>query len=108
MAQIHEDFNQEIKRLGFKKDYDGYDYRFYDGTWHYKLTFEGYAYVLYKRIDIYIKPLMNLFRIYNKFKKGEAQIGLHYDVPIAHFRHPEKLKQIMEILTDKLEEEEDK
>lgn len=38
----------------------------YDGTWLYKLNYEGYAYVLYKEINIYVKPLMNLFRIYNK------------------------------------------
>lgn len=103
MAKIHEEFDVIIKSIGFKKDYDGYGYRFYDGTWHYKLSFEGYAYVLYKTINIYLKPLMYLFLIYNKFRKGTAEIGLHYQVPIAHFRDPQKLKQIMEILTDKLE-----
>lgn len=107
MAQIHKDFKEVIEKCGFKVDYNKeYDCIFCDGTWFYKLNFEGYAYVLYKEINIYVKPLMALFKIYNKFKRGKAQIGLHYAVPIAHFRDPQKLIDIMAILTDKLDEEE--
>lgn len=107
MTQVHNDFEKAIKQCGFKKDYNKqYDYQMYDGTWFYKLDFEGYAYVLYKEINIYVKPLMSLFLIYNKFAKGEAQIGLHYAVPIAHFRDPQKLIDIIAILTDKLETKE--
>lgn len=106
MAKVHEQFEEYFKWRGFKKWHkDELEWRYWDGTWRYKVRFEGYAYVLYKEINIYVKPLTNLFRIYNKFKKGTAQIGLHYDVPIAHFHDPEKLKTIMEILVDKLEGE---
>jgi hypothetical protein len=105
MAQIHDDFEKAILQCRFKKDYNKqYDYQMYDGTWSYKLNFEGYAYVLYKEINIYVNPLMSLFKIYNKFAKGTAQIGLHYAVPIAHFREPQKLIDIIAILTDKLDE----
>lgn len=100
MAKIHEEFHEAIQKLGFKKDCNKeYDWRFYDGTWFYKLNFEGYAYVLYKQINIYVTPFHNLFKIYNKFKKGTAQIGLHYDVPIADFQDPKDLIEIMRILT---------
>lgn len=106
MAQIHNEFEQAILKCGFKKDITKrYDYQMWDGTWIYKLNFEGYAYVLYKEVNIYVNPLMNLFKIYNKFAKGTAQIGLHYAVPITHFREPQKLIDIMAILTDKLEGE---
>jgi hypothetical protein len=107
MANIHDEFEAAIMQCRFKKDFTKqYDYVMFDGVWFYKLNFEGYAYVLYQEINIYVKPLMYLFRIYNKFAKGEAQIGLHYAVPIAHFREPQKLIDIMAILTDKLDEKE--
>lgn len=105
MAKIHESFEKAILQCGFRKDYNKYyDYVLYDGRWFYKLNFEGYAYVLYKEINIYVKPLMNIFRIYNKFKKGNAQIGLHYAVPLAHFREPQKLIDFVTILTEKLDD----
>ncbi len=108
MSQTHNEFELAIQQLGFRIDYTNeYDWTFYDGTWFYKLKFEGYAYVLYKNINIYVTPMMNLFRIFNKFRSGTAQIGLHYAVPIAHFRDPKKLKTIMGILTDKLDDDDD-
>ena len=95
-------FKEAISKCGFKKDYTNeYNYQLYDGKWLYKLNYEGYAYVLYKEINIYVKPIMNLFRIYNKFKKGDAQINLHYAVPIAEFKEPQKLIDLMNILTDR-------
>lgn len=104
MTKIHEDFTTEIQKLGFRKDHtSGYDWRFHDGTWLYLLNFEGYAYVLYKQINIYRKPFKPFFLLYNKFRKGSAQINLYYAVPIAHFRNPNDLKEIMIILTNKLE-----
>lgn len=104
---VHDQFSQVIKELSFKKDWSNeYDYLLNTGIWFYHLDFEGYAYVLYQTINIYVPPLMNLFRLYNKFAKGEAQICLHYQVPIAHFREPEKLRTIMAILTEKLEGDE--
>jgi len=107
MAKVHDEFEQAILELRFKKGRDdGYDYQMWDGTWFYKLNYEGYAYVLYQTINIYVKPLTNLFKIYNKFRKGTAQIALHYDVPIAHFRDVEKFKVFIPILTDKLEDNE--
>ncbi len=103
---VHDDFENAIKVCGFKKDpTNEYDYRFFDGVWFYKLNFEGYAYVLYQEINIYVKPLTYLFRFYNKFKKGTSQIGLHYAVPIAHFREPQKLIDIMKIVTDKFDDD---
>ena len=54
-----------------------------------------------EEINIYVKPLMNLFNIYNKFKKGDAQINLHYAVPIAEFKEPQKLIDLMNILTNR-------
>jgi len=106
MSQIHTEFTEAIKQCGFRKDYSNqYDYILNDGTRFYKLNFEGYAYVLYKEINIYIKPIMNLFRIYNKFKSGTAQIVLHYAVPIAHLRDPKDLTDLMAILTAKLDSE---
>lgn len=93
-----------IAECNFKQRPTEFLYRMYDGTWHYKLDHEGYAYVLYQRINLYVKPLMNIFRIYNKFRKGTAQMGLHYDVPIAHFHDPERFKTFIDILTDKLED----
>lgn len=99
---MENNFEKAILACGFKKDYNKeYDYKLHDGTWFYKLSFEGYAYVLYKEINIYVKPLTNLFRIYNKFARGEAQIGLHYAVPIASFREPQKLIDIMNILIER-------
>ena len=42
MAQIHDDFEKAILQCRFKKDYNKqYDYQMYDGTWFYKLNFEG-------------------------------------------------------------------
>jgi len=102
MEKIDE-FEKTIKELGFRLDRDGYNYKFYNGTRFYKLSYEGYAYVLYQQVNIYIKPLMNLFVLYNKFKKGSAQITLHYEVPIAHFRDPNKLRQFIKILNTKFD-----
>lgn len=104
MSKIHDDFTKTIKDLRFKRLFKNeLEWQYYDGTWLYKLTFEGYAYVLYKEIKIYKRPINLLFRFYNKFKKSSAEIRLTHDVPIAHFHEPKKLIAIMEILTDKLE-----
>lgn len=108
MSKIHEDFDKAIEQCRFKKDWSGeYDYRMSDGTWDYKLNYEGYGYVLYKQIKIHVKPLFKLFWIYNKFVKGKAQVSLYYAVPLAHFRDAQKLIDFVTLLTDKLDYDEE-
>ena len=64
------DFDIVIPELGFKQDpRDNLRWKFNDGTWEYVLYFEGYAYVVYKQINLYIRPTKWLAYIYNKFKK---------------------------------------
>jgi hypothetical protein len=106
--KTHDSFDKVIKDLGFRKNLDD-SLRFTktDGRWFYHIQFEGYAYVVYKTINIYVKPLTNLFRIYNKFRKGEASINLYYDVPLNHFREPEKMKAFLELLLEDFDKDED-
>ena len=106
MAAVHNNFEKVIAECGFRNSWRrGYQYTLNDGTWTYLLDFEGYAYVLYKEINIYLRPIMGILSIYNKFKRGN-QIKLYYEVPIAHFRDPERFRAFVEILTDKLKDDE--
>ena len=63
-------------------------------TWeieNYLLRFEGYAYVLYKRLSVWVKI-------------GYQTIKQKTDHPIAHFKDPNKLDIFLEILFDNFED----
>lgn len=97
------DFNNIIKELGFAQDYeDKCNFIMFHNLSFYKIKYEGYAYVLYKGVSIYNKPIMSFFNIYNKLKRS-SKIKLYFEVPIMEFADANKLKQFMELLTENID-----
>lgn len=105
---IHDPFDDVIKEYKFRQDRRN-NLRWFmnDGVWDYILYFEGYAYVVYKKIYLYVRPIRWLLRVYNTFKKSHVQVKLTHEVPIAHFRDAERFRQCMDLLTDSLEDEQE-
>lgn len=101
-------FEQAIIDTGFSKSYrDTLKWVNNKNPHKYVLYFEGYAYVVYQQVNLYITPVMILGKIYNKFKNTRGQIKLIHDVPIAHFRDAERFKLFMELVQDPLKDEEE-
>lgn len=99
---MNNNFEIVFKELGFKL----YPKRIEPLTWvldinheTYKVRYEGYAYVLYKELTLYINSLRFLFNLYNKFVKKNAEIAITYDVPIMSFKDTNDLVTIIKILT---------
>jgi hypothetical protein len=106
MSQIHDNFHKVIEEIGFKRSrQDGLNFICTGAYgWIYVLKFEGYAYVIYQKMKLYHTPLILLLMIRNKFYK-RGHIETHYEVPLTHFREPEKLKIFWEILNQKFEDD---
>jgi hypothetical protein len=106
MRETHDNFDKAISDLRFRQSRKDNLKWLKVGSYRdeYELRFEGYAYVLYKRFSLYGGFFIPFLFLWNKSVRSR-EIKTYYEVPLAHFRDPEKLRTFWEILNDKLGDE---